>query len=50
MIRSHQAAINVGGLVLHAFTIEHFILRRQAETTKHVSKVKITKTKFQLSL
>ncbi|XP_075484618.1 uncharacterized protein LOC142524487 isoform X3 [Primulina tabacum] len=42
----NEAAINVGGLVLHAFTIEHFILRRQAETTKHVSKVK-TKTKFQ---
>ncbi|XP_073305462.1 uncharacterized protein [Primulina huaijiensis] len=31
----NEAAINVGGLILHAFTIEHFILRRQAETTKH---------------
>ncbi|XP_073127569.1 uncharacterized protein [Henckelia pumila] len=31
----NEAGINVGGLVLHAFTIEHFILRRQAETTKH---------------
>ncbi|XP_073020196.1 LOW QUALITY PROTEIN: uncharacterized protein [Primulina eburnea] len=31
----NEAAITVGGLVLHAFTIEHFILRRQAETTKH---------------
>ncbi|KZV55455.1 hypothetical protein F511_32002 [Dorcoceras hygrometricum] len=31
----NEAAINVGGLVLHAFTIEHFILRRQAETTGH---------------